>query len=391
VVEAQETIEAAGADVLRVYGIVVQQALALIAGTGAVIELAEDSGAVVWAAAGAAALLRFDGGAGQRVDPAVAERQAAQSRLRVPLPHPSGGQVTLEVYHPAPDRFDADDRSLLSLLAAFAGNALHRAKLETQQQATLDALRECQALKEQIAVNERLATVGRLAAGVAHEINNPLAFVGSNVEFVRTALHEEVVSAIPDELRMEIQDALQEAYGGVLRIRDIVRELLALARPDLDTAEMDLDAVVGDAVRIAGPRVGAVPVELELGAAPRVRGSANKLGQVVMNLVVNAAHAIGLTEGGLIRVRTRASETQGVIEVEDNGPGIAPEHLERIFEPFFTTKRAGAGTGLGLAISQGIVTSLGGKLEVRSTVKVGTVFTITLPLKSAPVAPPQGV
>jgi PAS domain S-box-containing protein len=241
---------------------------------------------------------------------------------------------------------------------------------------------EREALKARAADNERLATVGWLAAGVAHEINNPLAFVGSNLGFVSDALRE-LEGPLSLEDRTEVLAALSEARGGVVRIRDIVRDLLALARPDLSASTVNLDGVVTDAVRMVTPRIGSARVEAELGTCPMVRANPDKLAQVVMNLVVNAAHAIDGTPEGRIRIRTLVCDDRGVIEVEDNGKGIAPEHLKKIFEPFFTTKRGGAGTGLGLAISQGIVSSFGGTLEVRSDVGAGAVFTISLPSLSA--------
>ncbi|HLL04714.1 MAG TPA: ATP-binding protein [Myxococcaceae bacterium] len=244
---------------------------------------------------------------------------------------------------------------------------------------------ELEQVNAQLRFADRLATVGRLAAGVAHEINNPLAFVLSNL----TYLHEELIRDEPltPHQRREMLSAVADAYEGAGRVRLIAQELKTLSRQDEgERSAVDMGAVVHSAVKMASmeTRHRAQVVE-EYQELPLVMGNPARLGQVFLNLLINAAQAIppGSPEKHRIRVAGRADAEHVTVEVSDTGKGIAPEMLERIFDPFFTTKPAGEGTGLGLSISHSIITSLGGTIDVESQMGQGTTFRVTLPLAPA--------
>ncbi len=250
-------------------------------------------------------------------------------------------------------------------------------------------------------VAERMASVGTLAAGVAHEINNPLAYLTGNIGFVLETLRD-----VGDRLGAEHTDgtlkhaleesrrALAEAQEGAQRVRRIVRDLKDFSRADDERkVAVDVRRVVERAVNLAEAEIRQrARVTMRLKAVPAVLGGESRLSQVFLNLLVNAAQAIpeGHAERNLIEVETR-SDPGGdvVVEVRDTGCGIAPEHRQRIFDPFFTTKPVGIGTGLGLAICHGIVSALGGEIEVESEVGVGSTFRVKLPAAAGEVVPMQ--
>ena len=222
--------------------------------------------------------------------------------------------------------------------------------------------------------SERLATVGRLAAGVAHEVGNPLGAIAGYAELARTRL--EAGAAPPAELA----DLLARISGEAARIDAIIRDLLDFARPaDLALAPVSLARAVEGAVRLARmqPRFRAVEVAVDLPAdLPKVRADERRVGQVLLNLLLNAGDAM---EGaGAVRVGARTEGDHVRVEVADRGPGILPEHLPRLFDPFFTTKSPGNGTGLGLAVCHGIVESLGGDIRAGNAPGGGAVFTVRL-------------
>ena len=261
---------------------------------------------------------------------------------------------------------------------ARAWNAMHRElRKTTVSRAELEQnLAELREARAQLVVADRMALVGTLAAGVAHEINNPLAYLTANVEWVRTRLqraggHEPLAAA------------LTEAEDGAARIASIVGDLRAFSRDDETRAEVDLAQVVDDAIRLAGHEVRQLAeIERQLGEVPSVFGNRMRLGQVVLNLVVNASQAFSGAEGAAPRivVRTRKGEDGGaIVEVEDNGAGVAEEIRHRIFDPFFSTKPVGVGTGLGLSVCNGIVAAHGGTLAHEHRPGGGSVFRVTLP------------
>jgi PAS domain S-box-containing protein len=232
-------------------------------------------------------------------------------------------------------------------------------------------------LRQQLLTADRMASIGMLAAGVAHEVNNPLAYVLNNVEI---AIKE--LAPLGERTRAS-RDALGIALEGVDRIRTIVRELLELARvDDAAVGPVDVRAIVESTVALAAQKISErALLETHYAAVPLARGTAARLGQVLLNLLTNALEAMppGSKETNRLRVSVGCSPSGSVlVQVSDNGVGISPEHAARIFDPFFTTKANGSGTGLGLAISQRLVAELGGELSFESVPERGTTFSLTL-------------
>jgi len=236
---------------------------------------------------------------------------------------------------------------------------------------------------------ERLAALGTLLAGIAHEMNNPLAFVKLGVEHALAGL--ESAAARPNGLN-DLREILEEVGHGVERVAGVVRQLRASSRPEVERrGPVDLHQVVQSAIRVVHNEMRhRARLTTELDEVPLVDGNAQRLEQVFLNLLVNATQALpegrpGNEIGVVVR---RGDDSTAVVEVTDNGGGIAPEVLPRIFDPFFTTKPVGVGMGLGLSICHGIVTSHGGSIGVDA--RGGrTTFRVTLPaLKEAQAAPP---
>ncbi len=260
-------------------------------------------------------------------------------------------------------------------------------------------------LERQVEHSDRLASLGMLAAGVAHEINNPLTFVAGNASYVRRALAEALaardVSALarPEELE-ELVRALDDVLAGGDRIRRIVADLRTFARADAgENGPVDVAESVRWALRLLGPSVRErAQLHEELPDLPPVLGNELRLGQVFLNLIQNAAQAVGpgdpLTRHVGVRARLETPDRVRV-EVWDTGAGIAAEHLPNLFTPFFTTKEPGQGTGLGLAVSHGIVHGFGGEIRVESEPGVRTTFSVLLPVvlagrpASAPAPAPE--
>jgi len=241
---------------------------------------------------------------------------------------------------------------------------------------------ELKGATERFLVSERLASLGVLAAGVAHEINNPLAWVISNVRVAEGMLEE-----LPSDARAavaQVREALRDAADGAERVRRIVAELKTFSRPDEEArGPVDVRALLDSALAMARHEIKhRAYVAVDLPQEPlAVDANAARLGQVFLNLLVNAAQAIpeGHADRNEIRLSARLEGGRVRADVSDTGVGIAPEHLPRIFDPFFTTKPVGVGTGLGLAICHGIVTALGGEIRVASEPGCGTTFTVFLP------------
>ena len=234
-------------------------------------------------------------------------------------------------------------------------------------------------------LNDRMASIGMLAAGVAHEINNPLAFVSSNLAFIRNELRQPQQPL--EELRAELLEAATEAGEGAERMRLIVQSLQSLSRGDPVTSQpLELHEVLDASIHLVRGKVcSRARLVCDYGELPPVQGNAVQLAQVFVNLLVNAAQAMP-PRGGEIRLTTRVrGDSRAEVEIRDTGCGISTENLERVFEPFFTTKPAGEGTGLGLPISHNIIRALGGEMSVESTVGVGTTFRILLPTAAEPV------
>jgi PAS domain S-box-containing protein len=233
-------------------------------------------------------------------------------------------------------------------------------------------------LQQQLLVAARMASIGMLAAGVAHEVNNPLAYVLNNVEIAMKQL------APLGEATRQGREALGVALEGVDRIRTIVRDLLALSRVnDVPIGPIDVPVVVESTLALARKEI-AERAQLVYEHEPVAlsRGTVARLGQVLLNLVANALEAMpeGARVTNELRVVVRPSAFGGaIVEVSDNGVGIPAEHCPRLFDPFFTTKAPGLGTGLGLSITQRLVSEMGGELSFESVVKRGSTFRVTLP------------
>jgi two-component system NtrC family sensor kinase len=229
-----------------------------------------------------------------------------------------------------------------------------------------------QATRQQIRRSEQLASVGRLAAGVAHEINNPLTGVLAFADLMR------------DKENLDSQDRedLEVIIRETKRAREIVRGLLDYARetPSVKTS-LNVNDVIRQSMQLLGKREAFQNVNLVEALAddlPPVSGDRNQLQQVLVNLSLNACEA--MPDGGTLLIGTSCVDGQVVIEVTDTGCGIKPQHLDQIFEPFFTTKPVGKGTGLGLSVSSGIIHQHGGTLEVESVPGKGTTFLVNLPV-----------
>lgn len=284
-------------------------------------------------------------------------------------------------------------------------------ELEQELAAQNRALREAQAALVQ---SEKLASLGQLAAGMAHEINNPIAYVSNNLAVLRRdvpaalqvldkyhqgreQLRQVAPQIVADAERLEedidlpyIRESLprlfERSLDGLARVRDIVRNLRDFARLDeAEFKEADLNAALQSTLEILGHEIkkNAIALRTHFGELPPVLCHPGKVNQVFLNVVMNAIQAS--EPGGAIDVSTRRDATMSgggvAIEVKDNGCGIKPEHLPHIFDPFFTTKPVGQGTGLGLSVSYGIIRDHGGAIEVESEVGRGTLFRIRLPLR----------
>ena len=238
----------------------------------------------------------------------------------------------------------------------------------------------------QLQLADRMASVGTLAAGVAHEINNPLAYVLANLDFALGEL--QAPGAGPEELAR----ALGEAREGAVRVREIVRDLKSFSRvSEAEREPTDVRRVLQTAVGLAQNEIRhRARLAIEYAEVPPVLASEHRLGQVFLNLLINAAQSIpdGAADRNLVNASTfLAGDGRVAVEITDTGSGIPAEVLPRIFDPFFTTKPVGVGTGLGLSIAHGIVAELGGELTVRSELGSGSIFTVRLPPAPAGARP----
>jgi PAS domain S-box-containing protein len=249
-------------------------------------------------------------------------------------------------------------------------------------------------LQARLTLADRLASVGTLAAGIAHEINNPLAFVLSNLGFLSDEFHKHLppnpgAAGLQARLKSEPdlsewRDVLEEACEGAERVRQIVRQLKTFSRPDEEHVQpLDMHAVLDSVSMMAANEIRhRAQLRRDYGDIPPVLANEGKLSQVFLNLVVNAAQAIpeGAANRHEIRLATRRDGAERVVvEVQDTGVGIAREVIDRIFDPFFTTKPVGVGTGLGLSICHSIIHGLGGEITVDSEPGRGTTFRVVLP------------
>ncbi|MDP3655209.1 MAG: ATP-binding protein [Rhodoferax sp.] len=270
--------------------------------------------------------------------------------------------------------------------------------------------------QNQLLQSERMASIGQLAAGVAHEINNPVGFVNSNLGSLRRyvtdmlrllAAYEQAEDSLVapavqviqrlkkeidvDFLREDVVSLLEESLDGLKRVTRIVQDLKDFSHVDETERQWaNLEEGLESTLRVVWNEIKfKAEVVKEFGGIPPIECFPFQLNQVFMNLLVNASHAI---EGhGKITIRTGQDDSQLWVEVQDTGKGIKPENLQRIFEPFFTTKPVGQGTGLGLSLSYGIVKKHEGHIDVTSELGQGTTFRVVLPKPTgaAPVSPPN--
>ncbi|HLV65815.1 MAG TPA: ATP-binding protein [Polyangiaceae bacterium] len=247
--------------------------------------------------------------------------------------------------------------------------------------------------EERLARADRLASLGQLAAGVAHEVNNPLACVLGNLDIATERL-----TAAPDsaenlgERRSEIAEAVANAKEGAERVRRIVRELMAFSKPEVEGREVvNVESVLDSTVKLAWNEIRHRARLLKrYSGVSLVRGDEARIGQVFLNLIMNAAYALEARTNADAEIALATSEEgdRVVVEISDTGAGIADEDLPHVFEPFFTTKAAGKGMGLGLAICQSIVLAHGGNIAVESRRGGGSTFRVALPRARAGAAVP---
>jgi two-component system NtrC family sensor kinase len=331
-----------------------------------------------------------------------------------------------------PPSLDASRLSELEALVANRTSQLELAKYRLEQDirrreaAEAELLRRNNELTElnarlstaqqRLTQSEKLASIGQLAAGVAHEINNPIGYVFSNFETLGTYIERMLAmfasyregeasianAAVLASLRTQraaydfdflIEDIpvlMAESREGITRVRKIVQDLKDFSRADANQEWQwaDLHAGIDSTLNIVSNEVKyKADVIKEYGVIPEVECLPSHINQVIMNIVVNGVHAI-TAERGRIVIRTGCDDGKVWIEIADNGAGIAPEIASRIFDPFFTTKPVGSGTGLGLSLSYGIIQKHGGQIDVSSTLGEGSTFRIALPIRQlAPPAP----
>lgn len=275
-----------------------------------------------------------------------------------------------------------------------------------EQQKIISKLEEAHIQLHQSA---KMASIGQLAAGIAHEINNPVGFINSNVVmlskyvndlFALINVYEKAAKDLPaslagiqqfrqdidfDFLREDIPNMMDDTQEGLSRVKKIVRDLMDFSRiNETELITYDLRKGLESTLNVAWHELKyKAEVIKEFNEIPDIECMPSQLNQVFMSLMVNAAQAMDTQ--GTITLRTRSEENQVIVEVEDSGSGIEPEHLNRLFDPFFTTKPVGKGTGLGLSVAYGIVKKHNGRIEVDSSPGKGTCFRICLPIRQ-PVA-----
>jgi signal transduction histidine kinase/DNA-binding response OmpR family regulator len=328
--------------------------------------------------------------------------------VTVAIRHDNAHFGILKAFLPNALALGDEEQELLVEVAGDIASALHSIELERLREAS----------EVQLAQSDRLASMGMLAAGVAHEINNPLSYILYNLESLAEDFPEALDALNQCQARLvdrfgtevvneamgtaaswstavnlpDIQARFRDALRGTRRIRDIAQGLKTFSRVEQDQLEpVHLMDVVEAALNMCSNEIKyRARVVKEYSKTPALMASEGRLSQVFLNLLVNAAHAIdeGDVEGNEIRVRTWVEDQQIIAEVRDTGSGIAPEHMSRLFEPFFTTKAVGAGSGLGLAISRGIIESYGGEITVDSLLGRGTTFQVRLPTGASSTTTP---
>ena len=300
--------------------------------------------------------------------------------------------------------FNQHDITLMQRFVSFAGNTIsqfEKRNLLVKQK----EMEEKQSNIEQVLINsEKMASLGQMAAGVAHEINNPLSYIVSNIQnlaynleqfshLINTLKAEKAITQQTlvdtlqhyqfDELQTDSSDIIAEMTEGADRVKEIVQGLRQFAHPDqTQIGDIDITELIDNTLRVAWNEIKYnANVEKHYNTEPVIiTGRSTQLSQVFLNLFFNAAQAI-CDKVGVISITTKADKKNAYITIADNGSGIDENKLNKIFDPFYTTKPIGQGTGLGLAISKAIIEQHSGQIRVESQLNQGTVFYITLPKK----------
>jgi len=300
--------------------------------------------------------------------------------------------------------FNQHDITLMQRFVSFAGNTIsqfEKRNLLVKQK----EMEEKQSNIEQVLINsEKMASLGQMAAGVAHEINNPLSYIVSNIQnlaynleqfshLINTLKAEKAITQQTlvdtlqhyqfDELQTDSSDIIAEMTEGADRVKEIVQGLRQFAHPDqTQIGDIDITELIDNTLRVAWNEIKYnANVEKHYDTEPVIiTGRSTQLSQVFLNLFFNAAQAI-CDKVGVISITTKADKKNAYITIADNGSGIDENKLNKIFDPFYTTKPIGQGTGLGLAISKAIIEQHSGQIRVESQLNQGTVFYITLPKK----------
>jgi PAS domain S-box-containing protein len=247
-------------------------------------------------------------------------------------------------------------------------------------------LTERKRMEQRLMLADRMVSVGTLAAGIAHEINNPLAYVIANLSFIQEEVEElgPILSAAKSK---GLRELIAQAEDGAERVRVIIRDLKSFSRVDsADDGPVEIQRVLDSAINMAWNEIRhRAQLQKRCAAVPAVRGSEARLGQVFLNLLVNAAQAIpvGHASDNQITLTVQQRGEQVIVELSDTGAGIPSDVLPRIFDPFFTTKPVGVGTGLGLSICHSIVAACGGEISVESAEGKGSTFRVALPIAQA--------
>ncbi len=378
------------------------------------------SGVLGWVAEKAEALLLNGNIANNSKFPQRAERRESatpNSAICWPLKIEDKVIGAVSVNRPAEQTaFAESDLEQGVLILNLVSLSLAAIRLQIEQQKRMAELKEINEKLEQaqtqLLQSEKMASIGQLAAGVAHEINNPIGFVYSNLNTLErylttmldalekyTAIDEQ---KIPDQdtaqlltqlrkqvdieyLKEDLPALMSESRDGITRVKKIVQDLKYFSRVDSSNEwqAANLHAELDSTISIA---VNEIKYKAELireyGEIPEVECLPSQLNQVFLNMLVNSSHAI--EDKGTITIRTKQKDDFVIVEISDTGSGISPENIKRIFDPFFTTKAIGKGTGLGLSLSYGIIQKHNGRIDVASEIGKGTTFAITLPIRHTP-------
>ncbi len=321
------------------------------------------------------------------------------------------GGISVQSYTNS-EEYSISDISVLSFISMHIGNLLSLRYARKKIQEQYETLKKTQV---QLVQSEKMASIGQLAAGVAHEINNPIGYVNSNIGSLKNYIGDlseyldqlesfakkcndlsaeereksvEDIIKLKEELEIDfvkedIEELIKESIFGMDKVRDIVQSLKNFSRVDQeeDAQEANINECIEQTLKIVWNDLKyKCEVIRNLGDIPDIYCFPGQLNQVIMNLLVNAGHAI--EEKGTIEITTYTENNDLFIKIRDTGNGIPPENLEHLFEPFFTTKPVGQGTGLGLSISYGIIKKHQGEISIESEVGVGTQFTIQLPINA---------